>query len=106
MIGNLSKRAGGIFLNTSIDKFSDLTNFSSINFECKVRIETIIFFFLAFRALDTQLDQLNSALDALEEKNDRIHEKAKDLLQSNREVRATSEGSNEAMDQDRGDDSK
>ena len=64
------------------------------------------FFFLAFRALDTQLDQLNSALDALEEKNDRIHEKAKDLLQSNREVRATSEGSNEAMDQDRGDDSK
>jgi len=60
----------------------------------------------AFRALDAQLDQLNSALDALEEKNDRIHEKAKDLLQSNREVRATSEGSNEAMDQDHGDDSK
>ena len=70
----------------------------------------LIIFFLAFRALDAQLDQLNSALDALEEKNDRIHEKAKDLLQSNREVRETSEGSNapplEAMDQDRGDDSK
>ena len=73
-------------------------------------MKLLIFSFLAFRALDAQLDQLNSALDALEEKNDRIHEKAKDLLQSNREVRATSEGSNappqEAMDQGHGDDSK
>merc|ERR1711974_471445 len=57
----------------------------------------------AFRALDAQLDRLNSALDALEEKNDRIHEKAKDLLKSNREIRGSSEGSDtpphEAMDE-------
>merc|ERR1712170_328107 len=41
----------------------------------------------AYRALDAQLDQLNSVLDALEERNDKIHEKAKDLLKSNRASR-------------------
>merc|ERR1712001_521273 len=45
----------------------------------------------AYRALDAQLDRLNSVLDALEERNDQIHEKAKDLLKSNRESRENSE---------------
>merc|ERR1711963_134665 len=64
----------------------------------------------AFRALDAQLDRLNSALDALEEKNDVIHEKAKDLLKSNREVREAIENSGDppqdAMDEGHADDSK
>merc|ERR1712154_652858 len=64
----------------------------------------------AFRALDAQLDRLNSALDALEEKNDVIHEKAKDLLKSNREVREAIENSDDppqdAMDEGHADDSK
>ena len=46
-----------------------------------------LLFIPAYRALDAQLDQLNSVLDALEERNDKIHEKAKDLLKSNRESR-------------------
>lgn len=54
--------------------------------------------FSAYRALDAQLDRLNSALDALEEKNDRIHEMAKDLLRSNRENRQGSGDPEEAMD--------
>lgn len=33
------------------------------------------------------MDQLNSALDVLEEQNDLIHAKLKDLLESNRAVR-------------------
>merc|ERR1712062_400045 len=44
----------------------------------------------AYRALDAQLDQLNSVLDALEERSEQIHEKAKDLLKSNRESRKAS----------------
>ena len=58
-----------------------------------------IFLLLAYRALDAQLDQLNSALDALEQKTDQIHEKAKDLLKSNRELRNGAEP--EAMDQEK-----
>lgn len=47
------------------------------------------------------MDRLNSALDALEEKNDQIHERAKDLLRSNRENRqsGSDEEHDEAMDQ-------
>ena len=48
------------------------------------------FIFSAYRALDAQLDQLNSVLDALEERSEQIHEKAKDLLKSNRESRKAS----------------
>ena len=54
---------------------------------CKI---LILIYFSAYRALDAQLDQLNSVLDALEERNDKIHEKAKDLLKSNRESRLAS----------------
>ena len=36
--------------------------------------------FSAYRALDAQLDQLNSVLDVLEERNDRIHGQMKDIL--------------------------
>ncbi|XP_076247121.1 uncharacterized protein LOC143187058 [Calliopsis andreniformis] len=40
-----------------------------------------------FEALNAQLDQLNSVLDNLEQKNDDIHAKLIELLQSNREAR-------------------
>merc|ERR1711994_227522 len=36
----------------------------------------------AYRALDAQLDRLNSVLDALEERNDRIHSQMKDMLKT------------------------
>ena len=53
-------------------------------------LEMKYFIFSAYRALDAQLDQLNSVLDALEERSEQIHEKAKDLLKSNRESRKAS----------------
>ncbi|CAG9784472.1 unnamed protein product [Diatraea saccharalis] len=37
--------------------------------------------------LDSKLDELNSALDFLEKRTDDIHEKLKELLQSNIEIR-------------------
>ncbi|KAJ1521685.1 hypothetical protein ONE63_003328 [Megalurothrips usitatus] len=40
-----------------------------------------------FAALNSQMDQLNSALDVLEEQNDIIHAKLMDLLESNRAAR-------------------
>ncbi|KAE8751683.1 hypothetical protein FOCC_FOCC001530 [Frankliniella occidentalis] len=40
-----------------------------------------------FAALNSQMDQLNSALDVLEEQNDMIHAKLVDLLESNRAAR-------------------
>ncbi|XP_076639571.1 bublin coiled-coil protein-like [Colletes latitarsis] len=40
-----------------------------------------------FEALKTQLDELNSALDKIEHKNDVIHAELNKLLQSNRETR-------------------
>ena len=59
-----------------------------------------LFFFPAYRALDAQLDQLSSVLDALEERSEQIHEKAKDLLKSNRESRkASSEPENQDQQQ-------
>merc|ERR1712226_734741 len=36
----------------------------------------------AYRALDAQLDRLNSVLDSLEERNDRIHSQMKDMLKA------------------------
>ena len=44
-------------------------------------------FFSEFTALDKQLDELNSVLDALEAKNDDIHGKLKELLESSRQER-------------------
>lgn len=43
--------------------------------------------FAEFEALNSQMDQLNSALDVLEEQNDIIHAKLMDLLESNRAAR-------------------
>ncbi|XP_053552116.1 bublin coiled-coil protein [Bombina bombina] len=40
-----------------------------------------------YAALDIMLDQINSCLDHLEEKNDLLHAQLQDLLESNREVR-------------------
>ncbi len=40
-----------------------------------------------FAFLDRQLDQLNSALDSLEQRNDRLHGELRELLQSSREAR-------------------
>ena len=42
---------------------------------------------LAYRALDAQLDRLNSVLDAIEERNDRIHGQLKDMLKTSRDNR-------------------
>merc|ERR1712062_921666 len=39
----------------------------------------------AYRALDAQLDRLNSVLDALEERNDRIHSEMKDMLKTKKD---------------------
>merc|ERR1712024_137590 len=39
----------------------------------------------AYRALDAQLDRLNSVLDALEERNDRIHSQMKDMLKTKKD---------------------
>ena len=58
-----------------------------------------LFYISAYRALDAQLDQLNSVLDSLEEKTDSIQQRAKDLLKSNRELRGGN-NAQEAMDQD------
>jgi hypothetical protein len=43
--------------------------------------------FTDFVSLDLQLNELNSALDALEQKNDDIHARLMELLESNREAR-------------------
>ena len=44
-------------------------------------------YFSEFTALDKQLDELNSVLDVLEAKNEDIHGKLKELLQSSRQER-------------------
>ena len=41
----------------------------------------------AYLALDRQLDSLNSALDAIDQKNDDIHGKLKAILKENKEAR-------------------
>lgn len=47
----------------------------------------LYFHFTDFVSLDLQLDQLSSALDALEQKNEHIHAQFMKLLESNRETR-------------------
>lgn len=44
-------------------------------------------FFTEYYILDSKLDELNSALDFLEKRTDDIHEKLKQLLQSNINIR-------------------
>ena len=46
-----------------------------------------ILFFIEYSLLDKQLDDLNSVLDVLEQKNDRIHAQLKALLENSREIR-------------------
>ena len=50
-------------------------------------LHTVYFNFTDFVSLDLQLNELNLALDALEQKNDHIHAQLIDLLESNRETR-------------------
>merc|ERR1711892_932836 len=40
-----------------------------------------------FSVLNRQLDQLDKVLDAMEEKNDNIHDKLKELLEESRQAR-------------------
>ena len=57
-------------------------------------------------ALDRQLDSLNSALDAIEQRNDDIHAKARAILRENKEARvslgATSSPVGSGTDSDKG----
>ncbi len=57
--------------------------------------------------MDRQLDDLNSVLDALEQKNDRIHAQLRALLENSREIRqdiamerANNEGASGLSEQD------
>lgn len=47
----------------------------------------MVLLFTEFSALNSQLDQLQSALDSLETRNDDIHSKLLELLRSSREIR-------------------
>ena len=58
--------------------------------------------FSAYRALDAQLDRLNSVLDALEERNDRIHGQLKDMLKTKQEDKVKNDVPNPDPDQQGG----
>merc|ERR1712117_279155 len=45
-----------------------------------------------YSALDRQLDSLNSALDAIEQRNDDIHDKLRAILRENKEARESLKG--------------
>ena len=60
------------------------------------------FLFSAYRALDAQLDRLNSVLDALEERNDRIHGQLKDMLKTKQEDKVKNDVPNPDPDQQGG----
>ena len=53
--------------------------------------------FSEFTALDRQLDELNSVLDAIEAKNDDIHGKLKEFLQASRQERLELQTINSAL---------
>ena len=53
---------------------------------------------IEFAALDKQLDELNGVLDALEAKNDDIHGKLKELLESSRQERLKMANSDDNSD--------
>jgi len=50
-----------------------------------------------FSLLNRQLDQLDQALDAIEEKNDDIHSKLKELLEESKQARKEIEAENNEM---------
>ena len=61
-----------------------LCNYS---FQCNYNSYYFISIFLEYAMLDKQLDDLNSVLDLLESKNDRIQAQLKALLENSREIR-------------------
>ena len=48
---------------------------------------SVSYFLLEYAAINSMLDQINSCLDHLEEKNDYLHACLKELLESNRQTR-------------------
>jgi flagellar basal body-associated protein FliL len=50
-------------------------------------LHTVYVHFTDYVSVDLQLNELNSALDALEQKNDEIHARLIKLLESNCEIR-------------------
>merc|ERR1712241_1220173 len=52
-----------------------------------------------FSLLNRQLDQLDQALDAIEEKNDDIHSKLRELLEESRQARKDMESENQQHQQ-------
>ena len=53
--------------------------------------------------MDRQLDSLNSALDAIEQRNDDIHDKLRAILRENKEARESlGEGSGKDSDKGKG----
>ena len=58
---------------------------------------TLFYPFSEFSALDRQLDELNSVLDAIEAKNDDIHGKLKQFLETSRQERLELQTSNSSI---------
>lgn len=61
-------------------------------FCCDISISLLTLFqnfsyFSEYNAIDSKLDELNSALDFIEAQNDNIYSQLLSLLQSNREIR-------------------
>lgn len=63
-----------------------------------------LFVFLEIANVDNNLDLLNSALDTIEERADRIRAQLLELLTSNREIRQSLREENEKSGKDDGDD--
>jgi vacuolar-type H+-ATPase subunit D/Vma8 len=60
---------------------------SSFKYETKQGLKLFKLIVIDYSALNKQLDDLNSALDILEQKNDNITVQLLELLQNSREVR-------------------
>uniref|UniRef100_A0A8D2QAD6 Uncharacterized protein n=1 Tax=Zonotrichia albicollis TaxID=44394 RepID=A0A8D2QAD6_ZONAL len=58
---------------------------------------------LEYAAINSMLDQINSCLDHLEEKNDHLHICLKELLESNRQTRLEFQQQNFLLQADPGD---
>ena len=52
--------------------------------------------------MDRQLDSLNSALDAIEQRNDDIHDKLRAILRENKEARESLGGGGSGKGSDKG----
>ena len=75
----------------------------------RIKSKTLIlcrYSFSEFSALDRQLDELNSVLDAIEAKNDDIHGKLKQFLQASRQERLELQTINLAISDKTSNDSK